>query len=130
VTGSGGRTSRVQRRARGQATVETALVIPVVVVLVLTVLQAGLLVRDRLLVVHAARGAARAVAVHGSAGSATAGLADVDRSRFSVAVGGDLRPGGLASVTVRARPVRVPLVGLALGSVRLEERLVVRVEGP
>ena len=104
--------------------------LPVVVVLVLAVLQAGLLVRDRLLVLHAARGAARAVAVHGSVGAATAALADVDRSRFSVVVGGDLRPGGLASVTVRARPVRVPLVGLALGSTRLQERLVVRVEGP
>ena len=54
------------RRARGsigQSTVEFALVLPLVVLLVLFVVQGGLIVRDQLLVSHAAREAARAAAV-------------------------------------------------------------------
>ncbi len=115
---------------RGQSTVETALVLPVIVVLVLVVVQAGLVMRDRVLVVHAARAAARAVAVHPDAATARAALADVDEARCSVSVGGDLAPGGLASVTVRCRPTSVPLVGRVVSGIRLEERLVARVEGP
>lgn len=51
------------RHQRGQATVELALVVPVVVVLVLMVVQVGQLVRDRVVVVHTAREVARAAAV-------------------------------------------------------------------
>jgi len=123
-------TPRVLSRQSGQATVETALVLPVVVVLVLVVVQVGLVVRDSVLVIHAARSAARAVAVHPDLAAAQEALGDVDRDRFSVALGGDVAPGGLASVTVRARPARVPLVGAAVSGLRLEQRLVVRVEGP
>jgi hypothetical protein len=47
----------------GQATVEFALVLPFVVMLALAILQVGLLVRDHLAVVHAAREAARAASV-------------------------------------------------------------------
>jgi hypothetical protein len=102
----------------------------VVVVLLLAVVQAGLLVRDRVLVVHAARAAARAVAVQPDGAAARVAMGDVDRSRFSVQLGGDLAPGGLATVTVRARPVQVPLIGRVVAGVRLEQRLVVRVEEP
>lgn len=118
------------RAQDGQASVETALVLPVLVVVIAAVLQVGLLVRDRVVVVHATRAAARAVAVQPGTASARraveeAGLGD----RADVAVGGSTTPGGLAQVTVRARPTLVPLVGRAVAGVRLEERLVVRVEG-
>ena len=118
------------RTHRGQATVETALVLPVVVIMVLVVLQAGLVVRDRVLVVHAARAAARAVVVRPDAGAARAAVDRVEPGRFTVSVGGDLSAGGLASVTVRSRATRVPWVGAAVAGIRLEERMVVRVEGP
>ena len=47
----------------GQATVELALVLPLVAILVLLVLQAGLVIRDQLLAAHAAREAVRAASV-------------------------------------------------------------------
>jgi Flp pilus assembly protein TadG len=134
VEGSTRRPDRRHRRRRrgqhGQATVETALVLPVVALLLLAMVQAGLLVRDRVLVVHAARSAARAVAVQPDLAAARDALGDVDRDRFSVSLGGDLGPGGLATVTVRARPTPVPLLGRLVSGVRLEQRLVVRVEEP
>src|SRR6266576_4039235 len=54
---------RSGHRSAGSATVEFALVLPLVLVVVLALVQVGLLVRDRLLVEAAARAAARAAAV-------------------------------------------------------------------
>ena len=54
---------RSDRGSVGSATVEFALVLPLVLVVVLALVQVGLLVRDRLLVEAAARAAARAAAV-------------------------------------------------------------------
>ena len=48
---------------RGQATVEFAFVLPLIVLAALAVIQVGLVVRDQLGVVHAAREAARAASV-------------------------------------------------------------------
>ncbi|MDZ7734624.1 MAG: TadE/TadG family type IV pilus assembly protein [Acidimicrobiia bacterium] len=50
-------------REAGQASVELALTLPLVAVVLLAVVQAGLVLRDHLLVGHAAREAARAAAV-------------------------------------------------------------------
>lgn len=47
----------------GQAAVELALVLPLLLALLVVLAQVGLLVRDRVLVVHAAREAARAASV-------------------------------------------------------------------
>jgi hypothetical protein len=115
---------------RGQSTVETALVLPVVVVLVLVVLQVGLLVRDQITAVHAARAAARAVAVRPETAAAQQVVAELGLSeRAEVRLSGEPRPGGLATVTVVLRPVAVPVVGAAMRDVRLSERMTVRVEG-
>jgi len=54
---------RTRRGDHGQSTVEFALVLPLVVLVVLFIVQAGFVVRDQLLVSHAAREAARAAAV-------------------------------------------------------------------
>ena len=55
--------ARGSREEEGQATVELALLLPVVVVLLLAVLQLGLVARDVVLVAHAAREASRVAAV-------------------------------------------------------------------
>ena len=52
-----------RHRQRGQATVELALALPLVCLLLLAVLQVAVVARDRLAVEHAARAAARAAAV-------------------------------------------------------------------
>ena len=52
-----------RRREGGQATVEVALLLPLLATMLLAVVQVGLVVRDQVLVTHAAREAARAAAV-------------------------------------------------------------------
>ncbi|HPU38544.1 MAG TPA: TadE/TadG family type IV pilus assembly protein [Microthrixaceae bacterium] len=115
----------------GQATVELALVLPVVMIVLVLVIQLGLLARDRVLTVHAARTAARSVAVDPSGAAARAALDRLDGpGRFTMTIGGDTSPGGIATVTVTGRPSTVPIVGGLLGSIELRERFSVRVEGP
>jgi len=105
-------------------------VLPVVVVVLAVLVQVGLLVRDRIVVVHAARAAARAVAVDPSSAAAAAALSTQPgvASDATVSVGGTPRPGGLVTVTVSARPTRLPLVGYLVSGVELREQLSARVE--
>src|SRR5207247_8954779 len=58
-----GEVTRATTRDDGQAAVELALVLPLVALLLLVLVQVGLVVRDQVLVVHAAREAAREAAV-------------------------------------------------------------------
>ena len=102
----------------GQSTVELALALPLVALSMLLVVQIGLVVRDDVLVNHAAREAARAAAVsRDPAAAARAGRAagPLDPGRLHVEVD---RPGSPErSVRVRVRyrsPTDVPLVGLLL----------------
>lgn len=104
----------------GQATVELAAVLPLLFTLVLLVVQAGLVVRDQVLVVHAAREAARVAAIEGDRAAAIAaarsatGLAR-DRLAIEVRWRGDQVT---ASVGFRS-PVVVPLLRRTLPAVAL-----------
>jgi len=120
------------RGDRGQATVEFALALPVVLLALALVVQVALLARDRVAVVHATRAAARAAVVDPTVGAATraARSAGGSLTSASVQLDGDTAPGGLLGVTVTARPTAVPLVGHVVAGVQLRERLVVLVEGP
>lgn len=122
---------RAQRRAssRGQATVELALVLPVVVTILLVLVQVALLARDQVVTTHAARAAARAVAVDPTTAAARAAVAEVLGGRGRVALDGVTSPGSLVGVTVVVEPVQVPVVGRAVAGVRISERMVARVEG-
>ncbi len=117
---------------RGQATVELALVVPVVVVLALVVAQAAVLARTRVLVAHAAREAARAAAVDPAGGSARAaamGAADLESGRLGLALAGGRAEGDTLRVTVTYRaPTSVPIVGALVGDVTITEQVAVRVE--
>jgi len=121
---------RPTQSPRGQATVELALVLPLVALLLAAVAQVVLLARDELRVVQAARVAARAVVVHPDEGAARAAIrgSGMALDGMRVSVTGSRAPAGLAAVTVSARPTRVPLVGLVVSGVELRERFVVRVE--
>jgi hypothetical protein len=119
-----------RRAERAQATVELAVLLPFLVLAALLVVQVALVGRDRLLVVHAARAAGRAVVVEPSVDAARLAVEPIlgaDR-RPSVTVHGDLRPGGLAEVRVSAAAQLLPVFS-RLGPVRVGERLTVRVEG-
>lgn len=115
-------------RERGQATVELALVLPVLALAILAVLQIALVVRDHIAVVHAAREAARAASV------------DPDPRRAVVAARRTL-PGADVNVGHRGRvgePITVvvtyesstdlPLVGPLFPDPTLRSRVVMRIE--
>ena len=124
---------RRERGDGGQASVELVLVLPLVVLLLLAVVQLGLLVRDQILVVHAAREAAREAAVDGSpdaprrAALASSTLAD---SRLTVTSTGRGAAGTRVKVEVAYRaPTAVPLLGAAVGDLTLRASATMRVEG-
>ncbi|MBK9180245.1 MAG: pilus assembly protein [Acidimicrobiales bacterium] len=117
---------------RGQAAVELALVLPLVALLLLALIQVGLVVRDQVLVIHAAREGARAAAVDDDPGAArraalrAAGLA---AGRLTVEVDGRGGEGSRVRVRVRYRaPTDVPLVGGLVGDVTVGGSVTMRVE--
>ena len=118
--------------ASGQATVELALLLPVILMLLLAVLQVGLVARDQVLVANAAREAARAVAVDSRPGAALeaarrSGPLNPDDLRVEVGARGDV--GSTVRVVVRYRSVTdVPLVGPLVGDVDLQADATMRVE--
>ena len=101
----------VRRNSRGQATVEFAFVIPLVVLAALAVIQVALVVRDQMGVVHAAREAARTASVDRDPAAAVR-AARRTLPGADVEVGDRPRVGGDISVTVRYHSVTsLPLVG-------------------
>jgi TadE-like protein len=124
------RSRRALRSARGQATVELALVLPLVLTLALVVVQVGFVARDSVRVTYAAASATRAASV---------GLDD-DSIRRAASEGSGLAPSRLSVVIVRAGdwvtvrvtyqcPTDVPLVGTLAPAVVLRDQLTMRVEG-
>ena len=116
----------------GQATVEAALVLPFVALLLLAVVQVGVLVRAQVLVTHAAREAARAAAVdpdRNVAVDAAEHASTLDATRMRVDVEGRGARG--SHVTVRVSydaPTDVPLIGSLIGDIQLEGEATMRVE--
>jgi hypothetical protein len=98
----------------GQATVEVALAVPLLVVVMLFGVQIALVIRDQIATIAAAREAARAVVVAdgkpGVADGAVARTVALNPSRRSVNVSIN---GGLVTATVTYRsPTDLPLVGI------------------
>ncbi len=119
-------------RDRGQAAVETALVLPLLLAALLALVQVGLLVRDHILVVHAAREAARAAAVDPTAETATAAAMSatgLDPTRLHVDLAGSRGSGSRLRIAVGYRPkLEVPIVGRLFPSISIREDLTIRVE--
>lgn len=118
--------------SEGQAAVELALALPLVALLLLAVVQLGFLVRDQVLVVHAAREAVRQAAVDPSpdaARRAAAGSSGLAADRMRVSMSGRGAAGSHVQVTVTYRaPTEVPLVGPAIGDVQMHASATMRVE--
>jgi Flp pilus assembly protein TadG len=127
VSPSQGRVRR-GRGEPGQAAVEFALVLPLLVMAVLAVIQVGLVVRDHLAVIHAAREAAREASVQPDPARA---VAAARRTLPDAQVEVAPRPaiGEPIEVEVTYRSVTdVPLVGRLFPDPVLRSRAVMRVE--
>jgi Flp pilus assembly protein TadG len=117
----------------GQATVELALALPLVLVIGLLVVQLALIARDQVLVVHAARVAAREASVVGRSG---AGHAAVVRSvpllkQTRMTTETSYKGGSPSLVIVKvsySSPTDVPVIGLLLPDVVLEAKAAMRDE--
>ena len=121
-------------RDHGQSTVELAVVMPVIVVLLLVVIQVALVIRDQVLVVHAAREAARSAAVatiderSEAARSAATGAGPLDPERLRIT---DTVTPGDRRVQVRVEyssRTDLPLVGTLLPDVDLSSDATMRLE--
>jgi Flp pilus assembly protein TadG len=120
-------------RQRGQATVELALGLPVLMMAVLLVIQVGLVVGDQVRVVQAAREGAREAAVDAAPGAARRAAiagAGLDPRRATVVVSGRGAAGSQVTVRVTYRSVTdVPLVGFLLPDPVVTAQATMRVEG-
>lgn len=126
MTGSLGRAPR--RGEPGQATVEFALVLPLLVLAMLALVQVAQLVRDHLAVVQAAREAVREASVDPDPARAAAAARRIVPTA-DVRVGARPPAGGPVEVEVRYRAVTdVPLVGVLFPDPELHARAVMRAE--
>lgn len=106
---------------RGQATVELALVLPLLFSFVLVLVQLGLLCRDQVLAVHAARQAARVAAIDGDDGAAVgAALAatGLDPQRLTVEL--DRSGSSVRAAVHYDSPIVVPLLRRLRPELQLE----------
>lgn len=110
-------------RDRGQATVELALALPLVVMLALGVVQLVVVARDQLAVELAARDAARAASVAAdpatAARAAAAGAVRLDELDVTVSDDGDV----VTVVVTHRTSTDVPLVGLFVADVEVSARV-------
>ena len=115
--------------SHGQATVEVALVLPLIAVIALAVVQVGLVVHARVMVTHAAREGVRVAAVGGTdeaVEQAAASAGGLRPSRLQVTVE---RSGGRVHLRAHySAATDVPLVGVFLGSVPLTATASMRLE--
>ncbi len=113
----------------GQSTVEFALVLPVVLILILGLLQVAVLARDQIMVMGAAREGVREAivtpdqgAINSAARSAAPGL------NLDVKVTRGTERGDPAKVNVSAPPAKLPIVGEIVGNLNLKASATMRME--
>ena len=108
--------------------------LPVVLLLVLSIVQLGLVIRDQIMVVNAAREGARAAIVEPTtpvAAAAVFATTRLDPARTDVALTSAGSAPPLITVTVTYRSTtEVPLIGAILGDVTLTESTTMRRETP
>ncbi len=121
------------RGDEGQAAVELALILPFLAMLALLLLQITVVVRDQVLVIHAAREGARESAVDAGSGAprrgAVAASPSLDDRRLTVVSSGRGHPGSRVRVEVTySSPTELPLIGDLIGDIKLKGIATMRVE--
>jgi Flp pilus assembly protein TadG len=120
---------RHELRDRGQATVEFAVVLPLVVLMSAVLVAVGVVVRNELAVEYAAREGARAAAVAGDPATA-AGAAARQATSLSVDVA-TVDDGTAVTVTVTTvADLRLPFVGAFLGPITHSATATMMLEPP
>lgn len=118
-----------RRPDAGQATVEFALTLPIVLIVVLGLLQVGVAVRNELAVELAAREGARAASV--SANPAAAASAAAARAVALPVAVSTVEAGGTVTVTVtHVDPTDVAIIGRFLGPSTHSATVTMAVEPP
>jgi Flp pilus assembly protein TadG len=117
--------ARVRPGHAGQATVEFALILPLVCALLMLVIQVALVARDEIRVVHAARAAAREASVSREDARVRAAAT---RSIPDATVEVTRRNGSVEVVVAYVSATELPLIGVLLPDVTLRERAVMTVE--
>ena len=114
---------------RGQATVELALAMPVLCLLLLGIVQVTLVVRDQLRLIDTARVAARAASVAADPGAAAAGTIGPDPpSGLRIVTNLD---NSTVSVTISAVSItEVPLIGMLVPDIEISARSTMVLESP
>lgn len=125
---------RLPNGERGQSTLELALCLPLVVVVLAAVAETGLLFGDQVRLWHAAREAARSAVVDPDPDAPRHAVmsAGLEGAEVSVTPSGTARSVG-EPLTVRLdlRPGgRVPLVGMLFRSIELHAEATMRIELP
>lgn len=121
------------QREGGQSSVELALSLPIIFLLLMALLQVVVIARDHVQLTHAAREAAREAAVSDNRSAprkAALARSQLEPDRLKVEVSGQ-RP---RSRRVRAKltyevPTKVPIVGILVPDVTLEAEAAMRREG-
>jgi len=117
-----------RRRDQGQSTVEFALVLPLVVMMLLAIIQTALVARDEVLIIHAAREAAREASVDAGESRVRAAVERV-LPGASVIVDPDPGVGEPRAVTVRfVSHTDLPLVGAIYPDPELAASVTMRAE--
>ena len=116
----------------GQATVELMLVLPVIIAFAMLIGQIGVVVRDSMLLHHAARAAAREAAVDptdSAARLAAVSASQLDRTQMEVSLSGGRSKGDHITAEVRyVSRTDLPVVGWLLPDVNLRAEVTMRVE--
>jgi Flp pilus assembly protein TadG len=116
------------RSASGQATVEFALVLPVVLMLILALFQMALIARDQVLAAHSARVAAREASV-GASGDRVQAAAESVLDDVEVDVKKGAKVGDDVTVTVHyTSHTSLPIVGALFPDVEMEGKATMRRE--
>jgi Flp pilus assembly protein TadG len=122
------------RHQRGQATLELALVLPIVAVVIGGLVETAMVAGDQLRLWHAAREAARVAVVDSDPSAAQRTIAEQGFAEAEV----DVTPSATArlqgepltvSVGYR-RPARVPVIGRIFNGLELRARATMRIEQP
>lgn len=119
-----------RRRDRGQAAVEFAIVCPAVVVLALGIAQVAIVAGRQLTVEHLARSAARAASVAADPAGAAADHVAASARLDPVDVRTSVEESTVTVEVVYLDPTSVPIVGSAIGDVRIAAQVTMPREPP